>query len=79
MCELNQTPETCVAYHRDRGEALRIPFKFESVDEYQYRGKGQLAAEYLYLYDNGKWSVYGLYNDSEWNELDVIVGNSKED
>ena len=25
----------------------------------------QLAAEYLYLFDDGKWSVYGLYGISE--------------
>ena len=79
LSEIKETPETCVAYHRDMGEDYRAPITFESVDEYQYRGKGRLAAEYLYLFDDGKWMVYGLYNDPEWNELDVIVGNSKED
>ena len=63
------------------GEDYRAPFTFETVDEYQYRGKGRLAAEYLYLFDNGKWSVYGLYRISEWCDLDVVLEttNPKED
>jgi len=47
---------------------------FETVDEYQYCGKGRLAAEYLYLFDDGKWSVYGLYRVSEWCDLNVVLG-----
>ena len=36
-------------------------------------GKGRLAAEYLYLFDDGKWSVYGLYGISEWCDLNVVL------
>ena len=79
LSEINETPETCVAYHRDRQEPFKAPATFPSVDEYRYRGEGRLVADYLDLFDSGKWSVYGLYNDPEWNELNVIVGNSKED
>ena len=79
LSEIKETPETCTAYHRDMGEEYRAPFSFETVDEYQYRGKGRLAAEYLYLFDDGKWSVYGLYNDPDWHELDVIIGKGGEE
>ena len=79
LSEIKETPETCVAYHRDMGEEYRAPFTFETVDEYRYNGKGRLAAEYLYLFDNGKWSVYGLYNDPDWHELDVIIGKEGEE
>ena len=77
LSEIKETPETCVAYHRDMGEEYRASFTFETVDEYQYCGKGRLAAEYLYLFDNGKWSVYGLYNDPNWNELNVVIGEEE--
>ena len=73
------TIATCVACHRDMGEDYRAPFTFETVDEYQYCGKGRLAAEYLYIFDDGKWSVYGLYNDPDWHELDVIIGKEGEE
>ena len=74
LSEIKETPEACVAYHRDMGEEYRAPFTFETVDEYQCRGKGRLAAEYLYLFDDGKWSVYGLCGISEWCELNVVLG-----
>ena len=63
------------------GEEYRAPFTFETVDEYQYCGKGRLAAEYLYLFDDGKWSVYGLHGISEWCDLNVVLEttNPKED
>ena len=81
LSEIKETPETCVAYHRDMGEAYREAVTFPSVDEYQSRGKGRLAAEYLYLFDDGKWSVYGLYGISEWSDLDVVLEttNPRED
>ena len=73
LSEINETPETCVAYHRDMREKFRPPVRFETVDEYRYRGKGQLAAQYLYLYDDGKWRVYGLDREPDWIDLEVEV------
>ena len=81
LSEIKETPETCVAYHRDMSEEYRAPITFDTVDGYRYNGKGRLAAEYLYLFDGGKWSVYGLYRISEWCELNVVLEttNPKED
>ena len=76
--ELNETPETRVAYHRDRRERFKAPVTFETVEEYRRNGESRMGAEYLYLYNEGKWSVYGLYNDPEWNDLDVIVGKQED-
>ena len=76
--ELNETPETCVAYHRDRHEPYKAPVKFATVEEYRRNGESRMSAEYLYLYNKGTWSVYGLYNDPDWNELDVIVGKQED-
>ena len=34
--------------------------------------------EYLYLFDDGKWSVFGLYNVPDWTDLEVVVGNAED-
>ena len=72
LSEIKETVESCVAYHRDRGEQYRLPRTFASVEDYQYCGMGQMNANYLYIFDDGVWHVYGLYNTSEWVGLDVI-------
>ena len=77
LSEIDETLETCVAFHRDRGEALNTATTFASVEEYQTKGKGDLDADYLYLYDAGRWLVYGLYNDPDWNELNVVIGDEE--
>lgn len=59
----------CESYHRDRGEALVPAVTFPDIDDYKRNGN----CDYLYLSDNGRWLVYGLYNDPEWNELNVII------
>ena len=81
LSEINETPETCVAYHRDMGEAYREAVMFPTIDDYRYTGVGRLAVDYLYLFDNGKWMVYGLYRISEWCDLNVVLETttSKED
>lgn len=66
--------DVVLAYHRDCGERLQRPTRFASVEEYRQNGKAQLSAEYLYLFDDGKWNVYGLYGISEWVELNVVLG-----
>jgi len=66
LSELRETIDDCVAYHRDRGEKLSPAVKFVSVEEYRSNGKGDMAADYLYLYDDGKWSVDGLYHEPDW-------------
>ena len=72
LSKINETVERCVAYHRDCREQYRLPRSFASVEDYQYCGMGQMNANYLYIFDDGVWHVYGLYNTSEWVGLDVI-------
>ena len=78
LSEIEPDLEKCVAYHRDRHEPYREPSVYADREEFQNKGKADFGADYLYLYENGKWSVYGLYNDSDWNELDVIINPTKE-
>ena len=58
LSEINEALETCVAYHRDRGEQYRLPRTFANVEDYQYCGMGQMNANYLYIYDDGAWHSY---------------------
>lgn len=66
-----------VAYQRDASEPLKPASSFASIDEYYHNGKGDLAADYLYLYENGRWLVCGLYNDPDWIEMQVIIGKEQ--
>lgn len=71
LSQLAEEPASCVAYYRDRREPMRPAKLFASVEEYQRTAKGEMSADYLYLYDNGRWSVYGLYHEPDWIRFEV--------
>ena len=62
-----------LAYHRDCGEEFRPPMVFADRKEYEQNGKARLAADYLYLFEEGKWSVKGIHNTTGWIELTVEI------
>lgn len=53
----------CVAYHRDRGEKLRVSTHSSLKDLKDYYK--DTWCEYLYIYDNGIWYYYGLDVDCD--------------
>ena len=71
LSQLAEEPASCVAYHRDRYEPMRPAKLFASINDYQRTAKGEMSADYLYLYDEGKWSVYGLYHEPDWIRVEV--------
>lgn len=71
LSQLAEELDSCVAYHRDRHEPMRQARRFASVDEYQHLAEGEMSADFLYVYDDGKWLVYGLYNMPEWMQVEV--------
>jgi len=71
LSQLAEELDSCIAYHRDRHEPMRPAKRFDSVEEYRRVGKGEMSADYLYLYDSGCWSVYGLYHEPEWVHVKV--------
>lgn len=75
---IDETLEKTEAFHRDCGEELRPANSYASVEEYQLKGKSDFGADYLYLFDEGSWLVYDLFNDPDWNELNVIIGEKEE-
>ena len=67
-----------IAYGRDAGEEAMFPAQtFASVDDYYHNGESRMSADYLYLYEDGRWLVYGLYNDPDWIEMQVIIGKEQ--
>lgn len=71
LSQLAEELDACVAYHRDRGDRMRPARRFASIDDYQHLAEGEMGADYLYLYEDGKWLVYGLYNVPEWVQVEV--------
>lgn len=78
LSQLGEELDTCVAYHRDRHEPMRPARRFASVDDYQHLAEAEMSADYLYVYDDGKWLVYGLYNVSEWIQVEVKKDSEKQ-
>ena len=71
LSQLAEEPADCVAYHRDRHEPMRSAKQLASVEDYQRTAKGEMSADYLYLYDKGCWLVYGLYHEPDWVRVEV--------
>lgn len=69
-------PDVSVAYHRDRDERMKSARRYANVEAYRRDGKGDFGADYLYLFTNGRWYVYGVA-DEDWIELKVTVNREK--
>ena len=73
LSELGETIDDCLAYHRNQGEELNPAVKFDSVEDFRQTGNDVMCVDFLYIFDNDKWSTFGLQNTNEWIKLDVIV------
>jgi len=76
LSSLETTLADTVAYHRDRSETMRMARHYRDIDAYRRNGKRHYGAGYLYLYDGGKWFVYGI-PDEDWVELRVAVNQEE--
>lgn len=61
-----------IAYHRDRSEDYKPPFKFTDVDDYRKIAKSKLYAEYVYLLDAGVWNVL---KEQKWVPVASVLEN----
>ena len=66
----NPVDGVCVAYGRDRGETGVESRTFDNISEFE-EFAGNSAADYQYLFNNGKWQ-YRNHNGT-WNELTARV------
>ena len=55
LSELRETPETCVAYHRDRGEPLKYPRIDQNLDLFRQSD----YQEFGYIFNlNKDWQIF---------------------
>lgn len=59
-----------VAYHRDRGEALR-PASVDPDEATYYADANKSWAEYLYLFRDGQWLATSTYSSSDGQFLPI--------
>ncbi len=71
LSSLETTLADTGAYHRDRGEVMRIAGNYRDVGAYRRSGTSDFEADHLYLYDGGRWLVYGIPGESDWVEIKV--------
>ncbi len=57
-------------------EGNEQPIRFVTVERFQRFAKCSLSADYLYLFDNGKWSFFDLYDDPKWVDLETVVSET---
>lgn len=54
----NPNYDICVAYGRDRGETDTEPAAFMSLEDYLNSVKNDVFIEYVYVFENGEWTVH---------------------
>ena len=65
--------ETTIAFGRDWGSVGSDAIIFADKEEFEKRAKTQFYADYLYLFENGKWFVKGP-GINIWIELAALIG-----
>jgi hypothetical protein len=70
LSSLNQTIESCFAYHRDRNEDLEITV-FKSLEEYLNKIIGY-GEEFNYIFIDGKW-YYSTDNFTEIKNINDLI------
>ena len=71
LSQLSEELASCIAYHRDCHEPMRPAVRFANIESYRRCAKGGMSADYLYLYDDGEWLVYGLYHEPNWVKMEI--------
>lgn len=74
LSSLDETLETCEAYHRDRGEELNEPTVWKNRSEL-VKHASDAWVEYVYLYRSFKaWFVFSVH-DKKWDLLSEVLTN----
>ena len=71
LSSLGTTLADTVAYLRDRGEVMRTARNYRDIDASRRNGRHDCGADYLYLYDDGRWLAYGIPNEPDWVAIKV--------
>lgn len=74
LSSLDETLDSCVAYHRDRGEDLNKATVWKNRSELVEHASDAWV-EYVYLFRSFKaWFVFSVY-DKKWNLLSEVLAN----
>lgn len=73
------TYDVCRVYARDGGEELRPNSIYQTREQYQQTAPKEMDAEYLYLFEGGKWAVYPVYwkTPPRWYDLAALLEKMK--
>lgn len=71
LSSIDETLETCCAYHRDRGEEKTEPILWKNREELIEKAS-DCWAEYVYLFSHSSWFIYSIYK-KEWNLLSDVL------
>lgn len=66
----NPQPDVVVAYNRDYCDEPQPAQIFPGKAEYERNGKAELDADYLYLFEDGRWLVWGVTRN-KWVTMDA--------
>jgi hypothetical protein len=70
ISQLNETPETTIGYHRDRGEDYNEPSKYKSVEEFFE----SFEQEYAYCLTKEGMYLVGKESSNQVITLESILG-----
>ena len=63
----NRQQDVTYAYHRDRKDPETCATVYPSVKSYRENAREDFWADFLYLFDHGKWLVFG--SNGDWVEI----------
>lgn len=69
----NPADGVTIAYHRDRGEALRPAKRYANPEAYLVEAMRDTPASCLYLFDDGRW-LYASQATAEFIEIKFTTG-----
>ena len=62
-----------IAYHRDQNEKLEPAIEFQNEMDYIRHGLNRFGADYLYLFNDKGWAVYGKNISNEFVNLETVI------
>ena len=70
-------PGVTIAYRRDRHEEPQMAQNYPSADSYRLHGRADYSADYLYLFDDGKW--YAADNSGRRSAASAVRNGAEKD
>jgi len=72
-------PNTVIAYHRDRGDAVEPYFVYKNLDDFAARCHYDMAITSLHVWVDGTWLYRHDWRDKKWMRFEIIILDPPED